>query len=265
MMSELVALARGVLTFDDATFAAHLASRDALKRGLLLIVIVALLAGLFPFLSGIASSFRPVDMAAVERDVEKQIESSMQFNPVWQDAEFQRLFKEYFQMGFGIARDIVELGPNVSFLPPWLGRLMRAFGEWFSQPLAWLGAWAWYALWVTLFARLLGGRAMLERMLAATSLFVVPHLLDLIGGLLTLLSGIQVAGACFGLLNTLMGFVAWAWGIAVYVKATAAANEFSLGKATLATILPVLLVVLLAMLLASMAVIGIVVSAAGTR
>lgn len=265
MMSELVALARGVLTFDDATFAAHLASRDALKRGLLLIVIVALLAGLFPFLSGIASSFRPVDMAAVERDVEKQIESSMQFNPVWQDAEFQRLFKEYFQMGFAIARDIVELGPNVSFLPPWLGRLMRAFGEWFSQPLAWLGAWAWYALWVTLFARLLGGRAMLERMLAATSLFVVPHLLDLIGGLLTLLSGIQVAGACFGLLNTLMGFVAWAWGIAVYVKATAAANEFSLGKATLATILPVLLVVLLAMLLASMAVIGIVVSAAGTR
>ena len=265
MMSELVSLARGVLTFDDATFTAHLASRDALKRGLLLMVIVALLAGLFPFFSAVASSFRRVDMNALESTVEKQIEQSLQFSPAWQNPEFQRTFREYFQMGFAIARDITQLKPNVSFLPPWLDRLLRAFGEWLSLPFAWLGAWAWYALWVTLFAKLLGGRATLERMLAATSLFVVPHLLDLVGGLLSLFNNIAVAGACFGLLNTVIGFVAWAWGIAVYVKATAAANEFSLSKAALATILPVLLVVLLAMLLASVAVIGIVVSAAGTR
>jgi len=81
MMSELVSLARGVLTFDDATFTAHLASRDALKRGLLLMVIVALLAGLFPFSSAAASSFRRVDMNALESSVEKQIEQSLQFNP----------------------------------------------------------------------------------------------------------------------------------------------------------------------------------------
>ena len=263
MRSELVAFARGVLTFEDATFAAHLASRDALKRGLLLMVSVALLAGLFPFLSGIASSFRPVDMAAVERDVEKQIEQSMQFNPAWQDPHFQRTFKEYFQMGFAIARDIVEVKPNVSFLPPWLDRLLRAFGEWLSQPLAWLGAWAWYALWVMLFAKLLGGRATLERMLAATSLFVVPHLLDVLGGLLTLLGGVQVAGACFGLLNMLLGLVAWAWGIAVYIKATAAANEFGWGKATLATLLPVLVAALLAMFLVLVIIVAAV--ASGSR
>lgn len=265
MIGNLVALARGVLTFDTATYMTHIQSRDALKRGLMLMAVVALLIGLFPFLSGIASSFRRVDVAATQRDVERQIEQQMQLNPAWQNPEFQQVFKEYFGAFFAMGRDIAALKPNVSFLPGWLERMLNAFGAWLSKPLAWLGAWAWYALWVTLFARLLGGRAMLERMLAATSLFVVPHLLGLIGGLLTLLSGIQVAGACFGLLNMLMGFVAWAWGIAVYVKATAAANEFSLGKATLATILPVLLVVLLAMLLASMAVIGIVVSAAGTR
>ncbi len=265
MMSEQVAFARGVLTLNDATYSAHLASRDALKRGLLLMVSVALLAGLFPFLSGMASSFRPVDMAAVERDVERQIEQSMQFNPEWQNPQFQRTFKEYFQMGFAIARDIMSIKPNVSFLPPWLERLMRALGEWLSQPLAWLGAWAGYALWVMLFAKLLGGRATLERMLAATSLFVVPHLLDVLGGLLSLLSGIGVAGACFGLLNMLIGMVAWAWGIAVYVKATAAANEFGWGKATLVTLLPALLVALLAMALAMAAVIGIVLSASGAR
>jgi len=168
-------------------------------------------------------------------------------------------------MGFAIARDITQLKSNVSFLPPWLERLLRAFGEWLSQPLAWLGAWAWYALWVTLFAKLLGGRATLERMLAATSLFVVPHLLDFLGGLLTLFSGIQVAGACFGLLNTLIGFVAWAWGVAVYVKATAMANEFGLGKATLATLLPALLAALLAMAPVMVAAIGIAIAASGSR
>jgi hypothetical protein len=263
MRSELITLARGVLTFDEAAFTAHLASRDALKRGLLLMVIVALLAGLFPFLSGVVSSFRRVDMNVLERDVEKQIEQSMQFNPAWQNPAFQRVFREYFQMGFGIARDIVALRPNVSFLPPWLERLLRAFGEWLSQPLAWLGAWAWYALWVMLFARLLGGRATLERMLAATCLFVVPHVLDLLGGLLTLLNGVRVVGACFGLLSTLVGLVAWVWGVAVYVKATAAANEFGLGKATLATLLPALVAALLAMLLVIVIIVAAV--ASGSR
>ena len=265
MMSELVSLARGVLTFGDAAFAAHLASRDALKRGLLLMVIVALLAGLFPFFSAVASSFRRVDMNTLESQVEQQIEQSLQFSPAWQDLEFQRTFREYFQRGFAIARDITQLKSNVSFLPAWLDRLLHAFGEWLSVPFAWLGAWAWYALWVTLFAKLLGGRATLERMLAATSLFVVPHLLDFLGGLLTLFSGIQVAGACFGLLNTLIGFVAWVWGVAVYVKATAMANEFGLGKATLATLLPALLAALLAMALVMVAAIGIAIAASGSR
>jgi hypothetical protein len=265
MINELISLARGVLTFDDATFAAHLASRDALKRGLLLMVIVALLAGLFPFFSAVASSFRRVELNALESQVERQIEQSLQFNPVWQNPEFQRTFREYFQMGFAIVKDISQLKPNVSFLPSWLDRLLRAFGEWLSLPFAWLGAWAWYALWVALFAKLLGGRATLERMLAATSLFVVPHVLDLVGGLLSLFNNVAVAGACFGLLNTVIGLAAWAWGVAIYVKATAAANEFGLGKATLATLLPALLAALLALLLVLVAVIGIVVAASGSR
>ena len=142
---------------------------------------------------------------------------------------------------------------------------IAALSGWLSTPLSWIAGWLGYALWVMLFAKLLGGHATLERMLAATSLFVVPHLLDVLGGLLTLLSGIRVAGACFGLLNTLIGMVAWAWSIAVYVKATAVANEFGWGKATLVTLLPALLVALLAMLLAMVAVIGIVLSASGAR
>jgi hypothetical protein len=265
MIGELVKLARGVLIFDSATFAAHVASRDALKRGLLLIVVVALLAGLFPFFWGIANSFRRVDVAQMQRDFEQQIERQMQFNPAWQDPEFQRMFKDSFSQVYGIVGDIVQLPPNVSFLPHWLERLLRAFGGWLSMPLAWLGAWAWYALWVMLFAKLLGGRATLARMLGATSLSVVPHVLDVLYNLLSLLSGVQVAGTCFGLLNILIALVAWGWGIAIYVKATATVNEFGIGKATFATILPALLGLLLVVVLAVVAVIAIILAAGGSR
>ena len=263
MMSQLLTFVRGVLTLDDATYAAHVASRDALKRGLLLLVVVALLVGLFPFLSGVASSFRRVNIAAMQGDIERQIEQQMQLNPAWQDPEFRQVFKEYFGAIFAIVKDIAALKPNVSFLPNWLDRLLQALGAWLSMPLAWLGAWAWYALWVTLFAKLLGGRATLERMLAATTLTVVPHLLDVLVSLIGLLSGIPFVGACFGVGGWVIGLAAWVWGIAVYVKATATANGFGLSKATLATILPALLVLLLMFVLMIVFIILLVV--AGSR
>ena len=263
MMSQLLTFVRGVLTLDDATYSAHVASRDALKRGLLLMVVVALLVELFPFLSGITSSFRRVDVAAMQGDIERQIEQQMQFNPAWQDPEFRQVFKEYFGAVFAIVKDIVALKPNVSFLPDWLDHLLNAFGAWLSTPLAWLGAWAGYALWVMLFAKLLGGRATLEKMLAATTLTVVPHLLDVLVSLIGLLSSIPLVGACFGIGGGLIGLAAWVWGIAVYVKATAMANEFGLDKATLATVLPALLALLLVFVL--MIVFVILIAVSGSR
>jgi len=263
VIRELVTLARGVLTFNSATFATHVESRDALKRGLLLMVVVALLAGLFPFLSNVVGSFRSpeAEIAAAEREFEQRMAQQMQSNPAWQDPQTRRMFQEIFREIFAIARDIGQLKPNVSFLPHWLGRLLQAFGGWLSSPFAWLGAWAWYALWVTLFAKLLGGRATLERMLAATSLFVVPHILALFTGLLDLMGRIPTVGACFGGLSGLIGFVAGVWGIAIYVKATATANGFSLVKATIATALPALLNLLLIIALAIVVVIGIAIAA----
>ena len=39
-------------------------------------------------------------------------------------------------------------------------------------------------------------------------------------------------------LGAILGFIAFIWGLAIYVKATAVANELSLGRALLAAILP---------------------------
>ncbi len=249
MMGQPVTFVRGVLTFDNSTYSAHVASRDALKRGLLLLVVVALLVGLFPFLRGVVVSFQRVDVAAMQSVIEAQIEQQMQLNPAWQNPEFRQVFNEYFPAVFAMIKDIEAIKPNVSFLPNWLDRLLQALGAWLSTPLAWLGAWAGYALWAALFAKLLGGRATLEKMLAATTLTVVPHLLDVLVSLIGLLNGIPFVGACFGIGGWLIGLAAWVWGIAVYVKATATANEFGLEKATLATVLPALLALLLVFVL----------------
>ena len=260
MIGELVALARGVLTFDSATYAAHVASRDALKRGLVLLAVVALLAGLFPVLGSLVGSFQSpqAEIARAQAEFERQFNQQLQLNPSLQDPEFQQMFQGIMREGFGIARDIVQLKPNISFLPGWLDRVVQALGQWLSKPFVWLGAWAWYALWVALFAKLLGGRATLVGTLGASVLFVVPHVLRLLTGLLDLMGRIPTAGLCFGILGGLVGLVAEVWGIAIYVKAVATANEFSIGKSALATILPALLGLLLIVMLAIVAVIGIV-------
>jgi len=92
-----------------------------------------------------------------------------------------------------------------------------------------------YGLLVLVFAKLMGGRATIQQMLGTTSLVAVPHLLDLF--------------AFIPCLGSLLGLVAFLWGLVIYVKGTAVANEFGLGKAVLAVLLPVIIVFLLVMAL----------------
>jgi hypothetical protein len=60
-------------------------------------------------------------------------------------------------------------------------------------------------------------------------------------------------------LGGLLGVVATVWGIAIYVKALAVANEFTIGRAIVATLLPALVIIvlsglgLLALLIAGLA------------
>jgi hypothetical protein len=248
-MNELLTFARGVLTFDDATFAAHIGSADALKRGLAIMAVVALLASLFTFVGNAVEGFRPVDMAEIQRQIEQSLEQQRQFNPALQDPEAQEMIQGMIKEGIAIGKELSQEPTNFAFLPTWLGNLLEALGTWLSQPLAWLGSWAWYALWVLLFAKLLGGRATLQRMLGATTLFAVPHVFDIFLDLLNLLGRFIPMLACvFGPLAWLAGLLTFAWGVAVYVKATAVANDFGTGRAFAAAILPVVLAVLLALI-----------------
>ena len=106
-----------------------------------------------------------------------------------------------------------------------------------------------YAFWVLLVAKLLGGRATLSQMLGCTALYVAPQIL-------TILQVIPCLGA-------ILGFVAFVWGLVIYVKATAVANELSSGRALLAAILPAAVLIGLILLFVIPLVLLIVIAAVG--
>ncbi len=248
MIRELWTLIQGALKFDTATYAAHLESKDALRRGVALIAVAALLAGLFPFISSLVASFQSPNFADIEARMRQQIEAQSQFNPSLRNPAFRKVFEDNFQAALEMVKDIAALKPNLSFLPGWLNRLLLALSAWASRPVAALAGWMGYALWVMLVSKLLGGRATLTRLLGAATLSAAPHTLDLFTGLLRALGQIPVAGPCLSGLGSLISLGFWAWGLAIYVKATAQANEFGLGKATVAVLLPGLLALMLALL-----------------
>jgi hypothetical protein len=88
-------------------------------------------------------------------------------------------------------------------------------------------------------ARLLGGRGGLAGFFGTTALFAVPHVLNVF----------NMAPYVGGVL----GFIAFAWGAAIYVKATAVSHELSIERALLAVLLPVLVAFAIAILVALVA------------
>jgi hypothetical protein len=112
--------------------------------------------------------------------------------------------------------------------------LLSNLGAFLSLPFSRLAGWIGYGIWVLLAAKLLGGRATVSQMLGATALYAVPHVLNILGPV-----------PCLG---GMLGLVATVWGIAIYVKALAVANDFGVGRATAATVLPALLFTALALL-----------------
>lgn len=246
MIGEMVQLARGALFLDTSAFVGQREARDAFKKGVILIVVVTLLAGSLPFLVSAVKGFLPGRLAAEQQNVQKQVRQILKVFPFEFDPETERMIVGSIEAGIDMGFKIAALPTP---LPQPIGHFLQALGRWLTSPLARLGGWMSYAFVVLLVAKLLGGRATLAQMLGCTSLYVVPHLLSI-------LSFVPCLGAVLGL-------VAFVWGVAVYVKGTAIANELSMGRAVLAVALPVVVVALLVLLVAIPVVALILVAVAG--
>lgn len=186
-----------------------------------------------------SASPQPTGPAAWERQeaLLASIQSTLARSPLPIDAQHE------------LARNLaawLDLRRELDGLPRPLGRqasqVWHGLAHAFTAPYRRLALWLPYSLMVLSAARALGGRALLTEMLGTTALYAVPHLLDM-------LHGVPVLGP-------LLGLIALVWGAAVYVKATAAANELDTPRAVLAVVLPGLVAITLALVLLSLLVVG---------
>lgn len=231
-MKELLRLAWDVVLFRHDAYARHVASAHVLKRGLLLLIVVTLLAGSINFLIDTVKGIITPPAEQMEQGMREFTDMLYRFLP----GEAIAPSMEGFEAGMRIGVRIASLPTP---LPRPISTILSTLGAYLSLPFARLSGWAAYAIWVILVARLLGGKGHLPQMLGATALYAVPHILNILGF-------IPCLGGLFGLIAAL-------WGLAIYVKAVAVASDFGIDKAILATVLPALAMIVLIALVAGVA------------
>jgi hypothetical protein len=229
-MRELLQLAWDVLLFRHEAYAQHVSRKDVLKRGLVLLVLVTLLAGVISSLISLVGDLRPM---RARQEVEQALQQFASYMDTMQSVfgmppELGEQMLSNMQAGMEIGLGIEALPTR---LPKPVGGLLQNLGAFLSLPFTRVAGWMGYGIWVLLIAKLLGGRATVAQMFGATALFAVPHVLDILGFI-----------PCLG---DLLGLVATVWGIAIYVKALAVANDLSIGRAVIATVVPALVNVVL--------------------
>ncbi len=252
-MNAMISDIKGVLTLNKKTFERFLAAENPLKLGIFYLFLCFLVVALPTFVSQLIENlqpFTPVEAAAFEEQFFSGFDQAMQFMP--QDEEFQTIFMQQFRENFGFGLDIavaIEALPQP--LPKPVGGFLQAFGNWLSSPLAHLGAWMGYAIWVLLFAKMAGGRGGLNPFLGLTALYAVPNLLGFFS-FIPYLGGV-------------ISFIGVVWGWIVYIRAVQISQEFSDGKALLIAVLPVLLFILVVLIFTVISVAGIIFLVSGSN
>jgi hypothetical protein len=233
---------RRVVTLDEATYRDFLTSENVMKRGFLILLACFLTAAIPVFgesLTGGLGRFS-ADEAATFQEQFQDIFSQFQLANGADAAQFEE-FLDNFAFGMDIG---VQIDALPTPLPRPIAVFFKAVGAWLTAALSGIRPWLGYGVFVLLFAKLAGGRGIINHFMGLTALFAVPHLLGIF-------SFIPFVGPALVLLGTI-------WGIAVYVRAVQVSQDFSGGKAFLITVLPALIVIALGICLGSVSLVGLI-------
>lgn len=241
-MSSLLKTLFQTAILDDAAYREWKERPNLFLRGIVLIVIVSLLAGLVTFAVDLVNRVKPVDVADIEKSIRDSFEQQFRWNPAYQDPEVQKMMEEMLDVLIPMGSDLARIS---SPFPRGVSGFFTALGGWLSRALGALGGWLLYGAMVLVVANLLGGSAKLPHFLGMVSLYVVP-------GLLSFLRPVP----CVGGLLTLIGAI---WSIIVYVKAVSVATDLDAGRAVLAVFAPFVALLLLGLLLAILATLWLVI------
>ena len=243
MNSLLGTLARTVV-LDDAAYREWRKRPHLFLRGILLILVVTLIAGLITLGVNLVDRTKPVDAAEIEKTFRESMRIQRQWNPSWQsmDPEARQMMEKMTDLIIPMA---VELANVDTPLPRGFVGLFQSVGSWVSRALSALGGWLFYGALVLIAVNLLGGSAKLPDFLGMVALYSIP-------GLLALFSPIP----CLGAFLALIGAV---WGIVVYVKAVSVVSGLDGAKSLVAVVAPFFVLAFLAILLSMAAVVWLVI------
>jgi hypothetical protein len=230
MGSLLNTLWRTVI-LDDAGYQEWRERPNLFLRGIILIIVITLVAGLLNFVFDLVNQVTPVKVDMLEQNMTQW----QQFLPVPLDPEFQKFWEGMVDVMVPMIRDLSEVQAP---LPRGIVGFFNSFGTWLSRTLAGIGGWMFYGVLVLLFVNLLGGTAKLPEFLGTVALYIVPGLLALFGPI-----------PCIG---AVLAFVGTVWSIVVYMKATSVAGNLDTGRTILAVLAPALSIFVLGILLAAL-------------
>lgn len=235
-MNSLVSTLRQIVALRTPAYEQFRDHKDAMRRGVMILLACALLAGIVNFAWRYVTSLRPINAEVAEQfnqNFSQSMELWQQLTPE-QNTQVQAVMKtwtETMQRAFTMASDIDHLETP---LPRGIARFFAALGGWVTGAFSHLGLWLMYSTVVLLLAKLMGGQGGLDRFFGLTALHAVPGLL-----------GIFSIIPCAGMLLALVG---WVWGMVIYVKAVQVSQRLSTGKAVLASLLPAVLLLVLWMI-----------------
>jgi len=231
MRSLFNTLAR-TLILDDAAYREWHERPNVFLRGIVLILVVSLVAGLVSFGIRLVSEVQPVDPTDIRESIRDALEMQEQFNPALQDPEARRMIDDMVDT---IVPMIVDLTNIRAPLPAGISGFFTALGSWLNGALAAIGGWLLYGALVLVVVNLLGGTAKLGEFYGTVAVYVIPGLLGLLGSI-----------PCVGGILVLVGAI---WGIVMYVKATSVVSGLDAGRSIVAVVAPFVVLFLLAMAL----------------
>jgi hypothetical protein len=234
-METTINLIRGVVTLDEQTYRDFLASENVMKRGFLIFLACFFIATFPVFGQNLINNIQGFTPEAALDFQDQFLGTFEMFQPEGlegMDEEFMQNFTAGINMG-------VELDTLPTPLPRPIAGFFTALGAWISAAIGNAGPWLGYGALVLLFAKLAGGRGILNLFFGLTALYAVPNLLQIFSFL--------------PFLGPVIGLIALIWGIAVYIRAVQVSQDFSGGKAVLITALPLLIVLLISACIGSVA------------
>jgi len=240
-MNAMALSLSGILTLKTEAFQAWRDAPQVFRRAFVLLVVVGLIIGVVSAAVTTVRSFRQPPELVIRQAMEEALRGIDQgFASGNAPPEFRRIFRESFRQGF-------EMGLRIAGLPTILPRpatiLLRGLAILLSSALGLIGFLLVYSGLTQIFARSMGGQGTIQQQVGVGALSSIPQAIT---ALTPLLDVIPLAGGC---LTFLVGLLAIAWSIAIYVKATAVVHGLDTGRAAAAVVLPAITLGTLAVVL----------------